>query len=251
MSGTVGRRREDFVKYSFDFDGTDEFFSGTTNYISTDGQTKLTISAWINLDSASTTFSYLLAVPGGSRFSFAIRLQSLTNTTCWVYLNSGANNSRASTGLGAIKNTGWHHLMICLDLSLPNFQECQIFFDGVAKTMGGYFAQASIPTATSGMTIGYQATDANPNYLGGLVDELAIWAGSDLREQNKVDAIYNNGKPNYLNNLPFSIPQPTTWFRMGEESELNGTQWTMTDVNGGYTVLSESMDGNNRTENIP
>ena len=144
MSGVVGRRREDFVKYSFDFDGTDEFFSGTTIYTSTDGQTKLTISAWINLDSASTTFSYLLAVPGGSRFSFGIRLQSLTNTTCWVYLNSGANNSRASTSLGAIKNTGWHHLMICLDLSLPNFQECQIFFDGVAKTMSGYFAQASI-----------------------------------------------------------------------------------------------------------
>ena len=155
MSGIVGRRREDFVKYSFDFDGTDEFFSGTTNYTSTDGQTKLTISAWINLDSASTTFSYLLAVPGGSRFSFGIRLQSLTNTNCWLYLNSGANNSRANTNLGAIKNTGWHHLMICLDLSLPNFQECQIFFDGVAKTMGGYYAQASIPTATSGMTIGY------------------------------------------------------------------------------------------------
>ena len=248
MSGTVGRRREDFVKYSFDFDGTDEFFSGTTNYTSTDGQTKLTISAWINLDSASTTFSYLLAVPGGSRFSFGIRLQSLTNTNCWLYLNSGANNSRANTNLGAIKNTGWHHLMICLDLSLPNSQECQIFFDGVAKSMTGYFAQASIPSSTGAMTIGYTDADANPNYLGGLVDELAIWSGSDLREN--INEIYNNGAPNYLNNLP-SVPPPTNWFRMGELSQLNGTQWTMTDVNGGYTVLSSNMDENNRVEDTP
>ena len=248
MSVVGGRRREDFVKYSFDFDGTDEFFSGTTNYTSTDAQTKLTISAWINLDSASTTFSYLLAVPGGSRYSFGVRLQSLTSTNCWLYLNSGANNSRANTNLGVIKNTGWHHLMICLDLSLPNFQECQIFFDGVAKSMTGYFAQSSIPSSTGAMTIGYQATDANPNYLGGLVDELAIWSGSDLREN--INEIYNNGAPNYLNNLP-SVPPPTNWFRMGEESNLNGTQWTMTDVNGGYTVLSSNMDGNNRVEDTP
>ena len=105
MSGVVGRRREDFIKYSFDFDGTDEFFSGTTNYTSTDTQTKLTISAWINLNNASSTTSYLLAVPGGSRYSFSVRLQTLTTTTCWLYLDSGANNSRSSASLGAIKNT--------------------------------------------------------------------------------------------------------------------------------------------------
>jgi len=251
MSVVGGPRLESIFKYSFDFDGTDDFFSGTTNYTSTDTQTKLTISAWINLDNASTTFSYLMAVPGGSRFSFAVRLQTITSTSCWLYLDSATNNSRASTNFGTIKNTGWHHLMICLDLSLPNFQECQIFFDGVAQTMSGYYAQSSIPSSTGAMTIGYQASDANPNYLGGLVDELAIWAGEDLREQNKVNAIYNNGKPIYLNSLPFSIPQPTTWFRMGEESNLNGTQWTMTDVNGGYTVLSESMNENNRVLDTP
>ena len=138
--------------------------------------------------------------------------------------------------------------MICLDLSLPNFQECQIFFDGVAKAMGGYFAQSTIPSSTGAMTIGYQATDANSNYLGGLVDELAIWSGSDLTDN--INEIYNNGVPNYLNNLP-SVPPPTNWFRMGELSQLNGTQWTMTDVNGGYTVLSESMDENNRVLDTP
>ena len=63
MSGTVGRRREDFVKYSFDFDGTNEFFSGTTNYTSTDGQTKLTLSIWIKPVSGAPLLEYILSNP--------------------------------------------------------------------------------------------------------------------------------------------------------------------------------------------
>lgn len=247
MSGVVGRRREDFIKYSFDFDGADEYFSGSTTYTELDGQSKVTISGWIKVESGSDSLSYLCSVPGGSAFTIGIRIQTLTNTTVWCYVNTAANNNRANTNISSIKNDGlWHHLMVCLDLSLPNFQECQIFLDGVAQTMGGYFANTTLPTATDSLYIGNR-DGVNASQFGGGIDELAIWSGSDLREN--VNEIYNNGTPNYLNNLP-TVPPPTSWFR-AELSQLNGTQWTMTDVNGGYTVLSESMDESNRVLDTP
>ena len=248
MSVVGGRRREDFVKYSFDFDGTDEFFSGSTTYTELDGESKVTISAWIKVGTGTDTLSYLCSVPGGSAFTIGIRLQTTTSTIVWCYVNGAGNNSRASANIGVIKGDGlWHHLMVCLDLSLPNFQECQIFLDNNLQTMNGYFAGAILPNANDSLYIGNR--DAiNASHFGGNIDELAIWSGSDLRDN--INEIYNNGAPNYLNNLP-SVPPPTNWFRMGELSQLNGTQWTMTDVNGGYTVLSESMDGNNRVLDTP
>ena len=69
--------------------------------------------------------------------------------------------------------------MICLDLSLPNFQECQIFFDGVENN-GGYFCL----NPTNYWDDNWVSKDTNPNYLGGLVDELGI-GGSDLKNKTR------------------------------------------------------------------
>ena len=169
-----------------------------------------------------------------------------------ISFNIQSRTSQYVSGrIGAVTYGAWNHILVCVDLDRTIGTEGAIFINGVDETTTSAMGTlTSFYNATDVLHIGIDANGGFNRY-NGYLDELAIWAGSDLREQNKVDAIYNNGKPNYLNNLPFSIPQPTTWFRMGEESELNGTQWTMTDVNGGYTVLSESMDGNNRTENIP
>ena len=231
---------------SFQFDGITDKFGGIATYNTSDNAEKITISSWINLDSTSNSGSYLCGVDGGSLFSFGIRLQTTTNTTCWVYVNNSGNNNRVSTNLGAIKNTGWHHLMICLDLSLPNASECQIFFDGISQTMSGYFADTTFPNATSQLQIGASSL----GFLGGNVDEFAIWVGSDQRAN--VSEIWNGGLPNDLNTLP-TAPQPTNWFRMGEFATWNGRAFSMTDVNNSYVVRSQGLNASdpNPTTDVP
>ena len=81
----------------------------------------------------------------------------------------------------------------------------------------------------------------------GNIDELAIWSGTDLR--NDVATIYNNGEPTDLNNN--GLTAPTTWQRMGDNATWNGATWTMTDVNGGYTNRSINMAEANRTTDVP
>ena len=251
MSGTVGRRREDFVKYSFEFDGTDEIFEGSTTYSELDGGTKLTLSVWIKPISGSPLLEYVLSNPRdaiANNSQFALVLYENNN----ISFNVQSRTSQFVSGnINAITYGAWNHILVCVDLNRTTGTEGAIFINGVDETTTSTMGTlSSFYTATDVLHIGIDANGGFNRYNGN-IDELAIWSGSDLREQNKVDAIYNNGKPNYLNNLPFSIPQPTTWFRMGEKSELNETQWTMTDVNGGYTVLSESMDENNRVLDTP
>jgi len=255
MSGVVGPRLSTVFEnqYSFDFDGTDAEFVGAVNYDNADGTTKMTISAWINIEN-STTNSYLVSVIGINNFSFAVRLQTITNTVCHLYTETAGNNNRASTNLGNIKNTGWHHLLICLDLSLPTFTECQIYLDGVAQTMTGYYAASVLPNATGPLTIGNSQFNTGTNWYGGKVDEIAIWVGEDLRSQDKVNEIYELGLLTGLNKLP-TIPQPTTWFRMGDTSTFSNPGgsgvWIMTDVNGGYTVTSSGIAESDRITDTP
>lgn len=232
---------------SFSFDGVDEYFLSDSTYTELDGQSKATISAWIKVETNTDTLSYLCSIEGGSAFTIAIRLQTVTSTLCWVYVNGAGNNSRASATIGTIKNDGlWHHLVVCLDLSLPNFQECQIYLDNVAQSMNGYFAGATLPNANSGLFIGNR-NSAYSGHFGGKVDELAIWSGTDLR--NDVATIYNSGVPNDLNNN--GLTAPTTWQRMGENATWNGATWTMLDVNGNYMNRSINMVEANRTTDVP
>ena len=134
---------------SFVFDGTDDYITNTSSPFSLlDGQSKATISAWIKVGTATDSLSYLCAVPGGSAFTIGVRLQTVTSTVVWCYVNTAANNNRAFTNIGIIKGDGlWHHLMVCLDLSLDNYQECQIFLDNNLQTMNGFFANATLPNA--------------------------------------------------------------------------------------------------------
>ena len=245
--GTQGSSTPTFSNlYSFSFDGVDDYFLGGSTYTELDGQSKATISAWIKVEANTDSTSYLCSIEGGSNFTIAIRLQTTTSTQCWVYVNSAANNSRASATIGTIKNDGlWHHLVVCLDLSLPNFQECQIYLDNVAQSMSGYFAGTTLPNANSGLFIGNRNSTYSGQF-GGKVDELAIWSGTDLR--NDVATIYNSGVPNDLNNN--GLTAPTTWQRMGEDATWNGATWTMLDVNGNYMNRSINMVEANRTTDV-
>tara|TARA_R100001460_G_scaffold30404_3_gene60021 strand:- start:3403 stop:4245 length:843 start_codon:yes stop_codon:yes gene_type:complete len=207
--------------YSTEYDGVDDYVETNSTYTELDGESKITVSAWVKIDSTSDTLSYLCSTSGGSNFQLGIRLQTSTNTTCWVYVDSATNANRASASLGAIRNDGqWHHLLVCIDLSLPTFSECQIYFDSVALTTNGRYLATTLPNSTSELHIGTRASSLS-SVFGGKIDEFAIWSGQDFRTQSDVDTIYNSGVPNDLNSN--GLTAPTTWYRFEEGSGTTAT----------------------------
>ena len=235
-------------EFSMSLDGIDEYFNGGSTFSELDGQTKVSISAWIK-SGTLTSSSYLFAIGGASSlFQIAVRLQStsVTNANCWLYIGGASNSERSFASLGAIKNDGqWHHLMLCLDLSLPNYQECQIFLDGIALTMSGYYNPTSLQNASTSLIIGNRENPNTGLYVGS-IDEFAMWVGTDQRAN--VSDIYNGGVPFDLSTLATA---PSHWWRMGDNDTWNGSQWTLSDNIGSYDLNSVNMEEADRVTDVP
>ena len=223
---------------SFSFDGIDDYFIGTSTYSELDAANKLTISFWAK--STNAVLSIPVQVGTGSNRQFYIAISNSGRITFKKNINTDNTGIRADNGTPHDGN--WNHIMICMDLTATASLKGDIFFNGVNVTHSRTLDTNAIQTSTGDLNI----NEANKDFTG-KIDELAIWSGTDLR--NDVATIYNNGEPTDLNNN--GLTAPTTWSRMGDNATWNGATWTMTDVNGGYTNRSINMVEANRTTDVP
>jgi len=222
--------------HSFSFDGVDDYFLGTSTYSELDAANKLTISFWAK--STNAVLSIPVQVGTGSNRQFYVAIFNTGKITFKKNTNSDNTGLRADSGTPHDGN--WNHIMICMDLTASI--KGDIFFNGVNVTHSRTLDTNAIETSTGNLYI----NESNKDFTG-KIDELAIWSGTDLR--NDVATIYNNGTPTDLNNN--GLTAPTTWQRMGDSATWNGATWTMTDVNGGYTNRSINMVEANRTTDVP
>ena len=214
---------------SFTFDGNSDYIESVSTYTELDGESKATISAWVNLQTG-TTQDYLCAIKeiGAVNFTLGVRLQ-ISGSSCTVNVRTqnASNVNRGTVSVGSIVGDGlWHHLLICVDLSLTGNTELQVFLDGVSKGIVGRFANTTFTSVSTPLYIGHADTY---NFVDGNIDEFAIWSGTDLR--GDISTIYNGGIPNNLNDN--GLTAPTTWFRMGEAATYAGGAWTLVDQGSG------------------
>ena len=214
---------------SFQFDGITDRFIGVGNYSELDNQTKATISFWIN---PTTDTSIPISIPSSGGYE---QIQILLFATGEVRLRLYNNNS-SQTASGAITFGVWNHILICVDLTQSTGSKCRIFIDGVNSFGNDGNSATDFSTSGGGLSLGNRTISTSFAYTGNL-DEVAFFVGQDLRSASDVAEIYNGGLPNDLNTLP-SISRPTTWQRMGENGTWKGSQFIMTDVNGGYVNTS-------------
>ena len=215
---------------SLNFDGTDAYLEGASNYTELDGQSKMTVSAWIKAGTLSSS-SYLFAIGGGTNlFQVAVRLQSIssTNARCFLYISQASNSRRSYADLIGIKNDGaWHHLLVCLDLTQPGFSEAAFFLDGSQLTTNGYYTPTALENSGTALAIGNRE-NPNTGLMVGNIDEFALWSGTDLRAS--AATIYNSGVPNDLNSN--GLTAPNTWYRMGDAATIDGNDITIPDQIG-------------------
>jgi len=227
--------------YSFEFDGNTDYIESSSPYTVLAGDSQATFSFWFKLQKDSNAQYPLSCYDiANARFIFGIRFQrtSPTDVRVWFYLNTATNNNRTFANLGSLNADGqWHHLMIGMDLTRPNYQETNFYLDGVPFTQNGYTASSIITSFTGFLSIGNRANTFS-EYYGGHIDEVAIWSGQDL--SSDVATIYNGGVPNDLNDN--GLTAPTTWYRMGDAATHNGREWELTDQgSAGINVLSQTL----------
>ena len=211
--------------YSTEYDGVDDYCKTNSTYSELNGQTKVTFSFWIK--PSASHFGQIFEIARNSTntntqirvfidTSQKVRLQ-MNNTTLYLRSNNNGINLNA-----------WNHILFCIDKSLGGGSRGKVFVNGADDTFVQNIDTLGFDTSSSELYIGESVNNYMPTF-NGLIDEFAIWSGSDLR--SNFTTIYNSGSASDLNNN--GLTAPTTWYRFEEGS--------------GTTAIDSGTGGNNGT----
>ena len=186
--------------YVMDFDGGS--VSTLSTYSGLDGANKLTISFWVKSTSAVT--SVPLSIGTSPNRQIFVIIQSSNRIV--FRKNENGDNTYLRADSGTPHDGNWNHILISMDLTAS--PRGGIYFNGNNITYQNTLDTNAIQTSTGSLLVGDSA-----NFVGNIA-QLAIWSGTDLR--NDVATIYNNGSPNDLNNN--GLTAPTTWWKLNADS---------------------------------
>lgn len=228
--------------YSFQFDGTDDYIDTNSIYSELDGEKIATFSIWVKPTSIVQQIFLGLAHSTGTMSHLILYSSGLLRMT---FANNGYYINANS---GIITAGQWNHIMVCFDKNQTSSSlRGKIFVNGQDETSAVNLNNQSYPTANTALRIG--AYPNGTNNANGLIDEVAIWVGTDLRDD--VSTIYNGGIPNDLNDNGLTVP--TTWYRMGEEATFDGIRdWDLVDQGtGGNNAVSQNIADSERVTDVP
>lgn len=159
------------------------YFDGTDDYIQTaykpTGYSAITISAWVNLSSAS---SYPMIVSHGANGDSALELRGSVSTGKIECVNR-SNNTGVVDSVSAV-GTGWHHYA-CVGIG-TNFT---LYKDGVSLGSAGISHGL---TSTVNLRIGRRSDDMGGSfYFPGKIDEVRVY--SSALTASEVMTLYRSG----------------------------------------------------------
>lgn len=253
MSGTVGPRPESiFNRFSFEFDGTDDYIDcGDNNNLSfgdVSTDSPFTFSLWVKVDDLSTGHGLIEKQDSSNNREYIFFIGSDGAIYNNIYSNGVALNRRGrKTSTGLISSNTWYHLAWTYDgQGGTNASDgIKIYLDGtrVDNTNNQKNSYVAMANTSNPFKIG--------EFINGNMDEVAVF-NLEL-SQSDITTIYNNGVPNNLNDL--STP-PLSWWRMGDKATYSNPggvgNWTLVDQgSGANNGTSNGMDENNRVLDTP
>lgn len=201
--------------YPFSF-GNALQFDGTNDYVSIAAKTitnQSTISFWVNWDNIESTVFYT---------SNSERISSLVTTGEIIVAYAGFVQAQFS--FTSIPTTGvWNHYVIT-----RNGTKMNAYLNGVLSSSG----EATVDSASYSLQeLGKSVSGSGAKVLRGILDQVAIWNGSDkIATQENVTALYNSGNGDSVGNI-ISNPE--------RDYELNSEGTSTTAVDSG----SDGEDG--------
>jgi hypothetical protein len=242
MSGTVGPRPESiFNRFSFDFDGTDEFVTmGNTINMAQDGSDAFSFSFWMKRTNGSGVQSFLGKVQDSGK---GVNIY-VNGTTIYMLIGTYSNACLfGSHNFLALNNGSWHHIAWTYDGS-SSISGMKLYINNDPKTIFSTIENTPInlQNSSTDFIIGSRPSSFRYN---GLIDEVSYF--DSVLSASDVTTVYNGGTPKDLSSF-----SPISWWRCGDEANFSGGVWTLTDQgSGGNDGTSNNMDENNRVLDTP
>ena len=242
MSSSTGPRPESiFNRFSFEFDGTDDFVDCGDNDNLSFGNTScdfpFTFSVWAKVDNLNSGHSLIEKQDASNNREYVFFIGSDGAIYNNIYSNGVALNRRGrKTSTGLISINTWYHIVMTYDgQGGTNASDgIKIYLDDlrVDNANNQKNSYVAMRNTSNPFKIG--------EFINGNMDEVAVF-NSELSASD-VTTIYNNGVPNDISAL-----NPVSWWRMGDNATWNGSNWTLTDQgSGGNNGTSTNMTEDNR-----
>ncbi len=228
-----------FSTNSFTFDGNNDYVDGTSAIDTIKTNTQGTISAWVKISSGGSTIFNISDVSTTRRY-IRFHITSTQKLHGQLRNNGGTTSGWIIETDDALSLDTWYHVAVVQNAVSP-----VLYVNGVevAQTLvvgnqDHRWINGLGFTSANNINIGrLKTSDLNQNYFDGLIDEVSYF--SSALSSTDIETIYNNGVPNNLNDN--GLTAPTIWYRMGEEANYAGGEWTLVDQGSG------SNDGSSTT----
>jgi hypothetical protein len=212
LGGVVGQRAESNAAYT-----------------ALNGLSKASFSFWVKPITGGSGLRYVFHIgKGGTGFDCQVAF--------WLYAGNrvqfdNSNSGMYTRGSNTLTYGSWNHVAITCDGTQSiNADKTRIYINGTDVTtspsnLGGF---STFVNATDELYVGESKT-GQYNPLNGNVDEFAIFSGVQLTPI-QVTNIYNQGGTAKPGDLMTLSPQPSLWWRMGDND--GGTGTALTDAAG-------------------
>jgi len=214
---------------SFTFDGNDDYVELNSPSSIQSLTSQITISFWIKAPRVFSTNYYTPASKGeyaaaGSQWSVKVNTANARNTSGGrfsVFPNANAITDNSGVVFPTpVDDNQWHHMMFVNDGT-----DLKVYIDGQLDATGTGKGR-TLYDGNRSLKLGKLTSTSSTGLLNGNLDEVAIF-GTALG-LSEAQTIYNSGLPNDISSL-----SPVSWYRMGEEANYAGGEWTLVDQGSG------------------
>lgn len=169
-----------------------EYLSGG-DWTGFDNVTKLSISAWVNMESVGAEARYILckwdsaSQPDGSSF----RLYVTSGQKLAIDAYNSSNGYVSGSGNTTINTGTWYHVVMVWDSAAAG-NKVQLYVNGSAETMSLSGTVSTIKDTSTTVRLGSAEDTDTGRRWDGLMDEVSVWSGRAL-SSSEVTTIYNSG----------------------------------------------------------
>ena len=203
VSGWSGQNR-----FTASFDGTNDYMETSVPIVT--GTEAITLSGWVYLTSAPSSYDQFIAIRGATTAGTARMLG--VATTGRLTFNSYASQLVGTT---ALSTSTWYHIA-----ATCSGGTAKVYLDGVLEASGS----VTYNSVASGNTFTV-ARGGSTEYAAAKIDDVAVWnevlgdGGVNVGSTATGDiaSLYNSGVPGNIMSLGSSGPKG--WWRMGDGYE--------------------------------
>jgi len=223
--------------YVFDFDGSNDYIDlGNDVFFNTNNP--FSFSTWVNLDSYSDPYPYLVNLKTNVTDGIAI---FISNNSSYAGVNVGSTDSSITKGrtTGDISSTflnSWNHVVVTYNGNGANtLSNYSIYVNGSSVTLTTTGNYSTMPNTAN--NIGRRSNSYH--YLDGKMSNVQIFnTALPATGSNSVETLYNNGSP--LTSMT-GFTSLVSWWKLDASDTFNGTNWTIEDHAGSNDGTSSGM----------